>query len=118
MSQLSAEQMARMKSSAPQTIEKQAYAKFKALLYSPDKTISREVLLMVVQCYYDNAIGERAWSTIERDIHSLRTEDLQESALKLCSEAINRDMIAYVMQGKRGDHAAKMFKLLKNPQSK
>lgn len=114
MSNLSPEQLERMKVSSAQTIEKQAYAKFKDLLTNPAKPIQREILLEVIKCYYDYAAGERSWATIERDINSLRNEDLQDSALKLAAEAINRDMIDYIMKGKRGDHAAKMFKILKN----
>lgn len=115
MSTMTPEQMERMKASAPQNIEKQAYKKIKDLLYNTDRPVKREVLLAVIQCYYDNASGERSWDTIESDIRSLRDEDLQNSALKLATEAINRDMIDYIMKGKRGDHAAKIFKLLKNP---
>lgn len=114
MSTLSAEQLYRMKATSGQVIEKKAYVKFKELIYNPYQAPKREVLLAVIQCYYDNAAGERCWSNIQADINSLRTEDLQDSALKLCTEAINRDMIDYIMKGKRGDHAAKMFKLLKN----
>ena len=114
MSTLSPEQLCRMKASSGQIIEKKAYVKFKELIYNPHQAVKREVLLALIQCYYDNAAGERCWSSIERDINSLRTEDLQDSALKLCTEAINRDMLDYIMLGKRGNHAAKMFKVLKN----
>jgi hypothetical protein len=108
------EQLNRAKSSEGQGIENSAYLKFKTLIYNQDKPLSQDTLLLGIKCYYDHAAGERCWSTIKKDIQSLRDEDLRELLLKLATETINRDMIDYILKGKRGDHALRMHDILKS----
>jgi hypothetical protein len=98
-----------------QKIEKGAFHKLKTVLNGmEDNDVSRQKLIEAAKIYYNNAQGETPWSIAKEEQFKMRKfSEQKELLLALCSEAINRDMIAYIMQGKRGTIGSQMYKVLR-----
>lgn len=108
---------ARLNESQSQTKEKAAYNKFKTLITQCSTSgqagvRNRELLIEVIRKFY--AIDEPtiAWETMSAKWDTASIRDIKQTALELCGESINRDMIQYISTGIRGNFGPSLFNII------
>ena len=92
--------------------ESKAYNKFKIRISSTDK----DKILDTIKKYYELAedyISEEMKMKTYTYLSDQSIEDLKSVCLELCGEAINRDMIQYLLKGIRGTIGPELYKILK-----
>lgn len=92
-----------------------AYQKFKTDLKKlQDNEADNLKLSKMAEIYYDNAEGETKWNISQHIFARFNNfEDKRTFVLKLCAEAINRDMLDFISKGKRGNLGSRMYRIVK-----
>lgn len=90
------------------TIEKDAYQKFKTLIAEMQESEENTIKIMkAIEIFYTQDPGNVNF-TKETPFESKKS-----TLLELAGEAINRDMIAFIRTGKRGNLGSLIYKELK-----
>lgn len=92
-----------------------AYEKFKdGLDKLQDNEADNLKLSKLAEMYYDNAQGEAKWIISQHHFAKFNNfEKKRAFVLELCVEAINRDMIDFIIKGQRGNLGSQMYRILK-----
>lgn len=95
-------------------VEKEAYQRIKTKISQlKDTEEDKNKIKKALNIYYDNAEPTITWNNIKKHFDSMSFPVLIDNFMKISGEAINRDMIAYVLTGNRGKLASKMYNEIK-----
>jgi len=94
-------------------IEKAAYEKFKNIINSmTDNEINQNKLKEAAKIFF-NLAENNSWNDREQFYTQIPYDQKKALVLEISGEAINRDMIDYIIKGKRGKLGSQMYNVLK-----